>query len=50
MAGELATEHPACKVTIVHSGMHLGEVDKKFHDKVVSCLASVPGEGVKKAL
>jgi hypothetical protein len=45
VAGELATEHPACKVTIVHSGMHLGEVDKKL-----SCLASVPGEGVKKAL
>ena len=28
VAGELATEHPSCKVTIVHSGPHLCDSGK----------------------
>jgi len=44
VAGELATEHPQGKVTIVHGGKYLGEVDEKFHKKVVSCFESLKGK------
>ena len=44
VAGELATEHPTCKVTIVHSGTHLCDAGKKMHESLMSGLASLPGK------
>ena len=44
VAGELATEHPSCKVTIVHSGAHLCDAGKAMHESVMSGLRSLPGK------
>jgi len=44
VAGELATEHSACRVTLVHSRPYLCNEDKKFHDANVWGLESLPGK------
>jgi NADH dehydrogenase FAD-containing subunit len=43
LAGELATEHPGCKITLVHSGQDLCSVGKGVHDSVMSGLKALPG-------
>jgi len=44
IAGEFATEHPSCKVTIVNSGPHLCGAGKAMHESVMSGLRSLPGK------
>lgn len=43
LAGELATEHPGCKITLVHSGQELINAGKGVHDSVMSGLKALPG-------
>jgi NADH dehydrogenase FAD-containing subunit len=43
VAGELAMEHPSCKVTLVHSGQYLCNRDKKLHDTTMSGFSGLPG-------
>ena len=44
VAGELATEHPNCKVTIVHSGNFLCDAGGKMHASILAGLSSLPGK------
>jgi NADH dehydrogenase FAD-containing subunit len=43
LVAELATEHPGCKVTLVHSGAELCNAGKGVHDSTMSGLAALPG-------
>mmetsp|Transcript_69377 Transcript_69377/g.112601 ORF Transcript_69377/g.112601 Transcript_69377/m.112601 type:complete len:400 (-) Transcript_69377:68-1267(-) len=43
VAGELATEHPSCKITIVHGGKWLCNVSEKFHKNCISSFDGLPG-------
>jgi len=43
IAGELATEHASCKVTLVHGGKWLCNVSHKFHKNCVSSFDGLPG-------
>ena len=43
LAGELATEHPTCKVTIVTKGQTLANFDAKGHKAALAGLKTLPG-------
>ena len=38
-----ATEHPSCKITIVHGGKWLCNVSEKFHKNCISSFDGLPG-------
>jgi pyruvate/2-oxoglutarate dehydrogenase complex dihydrolipoamide dehydrogenase (E3) component len=43
LVAELATEHPGCKVTLVHSGAELCNAGKSWHNSTMSGLTALPG-------
>ena len=43
VAGELATEHPTCKVTLIHSGKYLCNETAHFHVNTLWGLTTLPG-------
>ena len=44
LAGELATEHPTCKITLIHSQKYVGNQDEKFHKAALWGFSTLPGK------